>query len=167
MQLTGVISITGKPGLYKVVAQARQGLIVESLVDKKRTAISANHRVSSLEDISIFTYGEDVPLKEVYAKIYAFEEGKNSIDSKSDPKDLAAHLEKIFPEYDKERVKNGDIKKLFAWYNLLNDNGLLSPTEEPAEAEAAAEPAEKPEAKAAAEETAPKKKKAAKAEKSE
>ena len=125
MQLTGIIAISGKPGLYKVVAQARQGLIVESVVDGRRTSISASQQVSALEDISIFTYEEDVPLKAVYEKCFDFEGGKVSIDHKSSADDLYARLAEFFPEFDKERVRPNDVKKLFMWYNLLIEKGLL------------------------------------------
>jgi hypothetical protein len=156
MQLTGIIAISGKPGLYKVIAQARQGLIVESLLDGRRSSISASQQVSALEDISIFTNEEDVPLKVVYEKCFDFEGGKKSIDHKSNTDELYARLNEFFPEFDKERVRPNDVKKLFMWYNLLVDKGLLvkeevkkeeATSEESSKEEVTEEKVEKPKAK--------------------
>ena len=70
MDISNVISMTGMPGLYKVIAQSKGGVIVESLIDKKRFPAYASNRISTLEDISIYTTGDDLPLKEVYQKIF-------------------------------------------------------------------------------------------------
>ena len=130
MNLTGVIAISGKPGLYKVVAQGKKNIIVESLIDGKKSPAYSTDRISALEDISIYTYEEDVPLKEVYLKIYEKEQGKDAISHKESMKNLVAYLSEILPDYDDERVYPSDIKKLFQWYNILNKNGLTKPTEE-------------------------------------
>lgn len=129
MDLTKIIAIAGYPGLFKIVAQASNGIIVESLIDKKRMPAYTHYKISGLEDISIFTYGEDVPLKEVLSKIKEMEKGQKCIDPKSEPSVLREYLEKVLPDFDKERVHNSDIKKLLSWYNLLLENNLLTDAE--------------------------------------
>ncbi len=133
MDLTGIISISGKPGLYKVVAQAKNSVIVESLEDNKRVPAYATDRISALEDISIYTYGEDKPLKEIYSDIFKKENGATCISHKEDLKKLTAYMLEILPDYDQERVYTSDIKKLFQWYNLLHKSGNLKVVEETTE----------------------------------
>lgn len=113
-----------------MVSQSKTGLIVESLIDGRKMPIFASHQTSSLEDISLFTYGEDVPLKEVLWKIHEKEEGKPSINPKSSAAELKAYFETVLPEYDQERVYVSDIKKVLSWYNLLLEKGLITPPEE-------------------------------------
>ncbi len=164
MDLTGIISISGKPGLYKVVAQAKNSVIVESLEDNKRVPAYASDRISALEDISIYTYGEDKPLKEIYTAIYTKENGSATLSHKDDLKKLTAYLTEILPDYDQERVYSSDIKKLFQWYNLLHKSGNLKLEEEAKEeetTEATEEKAEKTEKKPAAKKTTTAKKPAA------
>jgi len=157
MNLTGIIAISGRSGLYKVVAQGKNNLIVESLEDKKRFPAYASDRISALEDISIYTYDEDVALKSIYDSIYAKENGGTSPSHKEDKKVLESYLLEILPNYDQERVYISDIKKLFQWYNLLHKAGELNRAEDaPAEAT--------PEASAETATEAPKKEKAAKTE---
>lgn len=130
MDISSVISISGMPGLYKVVAQSKNGVIVESLVDKKRFPAFASSPISKLEDISIYTTTEDVPLKEVYTKIYDKEKGGKCIEPKnSDEKAMRAYIESVLPGYDKDRVHVSDLRKLFNWYNILQASGLLSAEE--------------------------------------
>lgn len=147
MDLTGIISISGKPGLYKVVAQAKNSVIVESLEDNKKVPAYATDRISALEDISIYTYGEDKPLKEIYTEIYNKENGGATLSHKDDIKKLAAYLSEILPDYDQERVYSSDIKKLFQWYNLLHKSGnlKLAETQEEEKAEETTEQVEKTE----------------------
>lgn len=158
MNLTGIISISGKPGLYKVVAQAKNSIIVESLDDKKRVPAYATDRISALDDISIYTYSEDKPLKEIYRAIYDKENGGATLSHKEDEKKLRAYLSEILPDYDEERVYASDIKKLFQWYNLLHKSGNLVLEEEENTEEVAAESTEEAEApkKAAAKKPAAK-----------
>jgi hypothetical protein len=137
MDLSKILAISGKNGLYRVVSQAKNSLIVESLVDGRKMPVFPTDRTSSLEDISLFTTGEDMSLREVLLKIFEAEDGKPSIDPKAPPAELAARLESILPEYDKERVYPSDIKKLFAWYALLLEKGLIDKEEAPEEAEGA------------------------------
>jgi hypothetical protein len=130
MNLSGIISIAGMGGLYKVIAQSKNGLIVESLVDKKRLPAHSTNRVSALEDVSIYSTGDDVPLKEVFQKIYDKEKGGASIDHKSADAELRSYFKKAFAEYDEERVYTSDIKKVLMWYNILQKEGLLDSKEE-------------------------------------
>lgn len=125
MNLEGILSIGGKPGLHKMVAQSRGGIIVESLSDKKRFPVSQTSNVSALKDIAIYTYEEEVPLVEVYHKIAVKENDGPCIDHKSSSAELSSYLEEILPEFDKERVYNSDLKKLFQWYNILQSEGLI------------------------------------------
>lgn len=126
MDITNVIAIAGQPGLFKVVAQAKNGVVVESLIDKKRTTAFGSHKISALEDISIYTTSEDMPLKDVLTKIYDKEKGGLCIDPKTtDEKGLRAYMKEALPDYDEDRVHTSDIKKLFNWYRLLHGAGLL------------------------------------------
>src|ERR1700749_2931681 len=133
MDLSGIISIAGMSGLYKVVAQTKNGLIVESLTDKKRVPAYSTHKVSALEDVSIYSTGDDVPLKDVLQKIYDKEKGAPCIDHKQAEAELKKYFKAVFPEYDEERVYVSDIKKVLSWYNLLQKDGLLDKKEESAE----------------------------------
>jgi len=131
MDLSKILSISGKSGLYKVVSKTKNGLIVESLSDGKKIPIFIGDRSSTLEDISMFTYTEDVPLKKVILSIFEKENGGPCIDPKESPEKLKAYFETILPDYDKERVFVSDIKKLFNWYNTLLSKDLIT-KEEPA-----------------------------------
>lgn len=136
MNLTGIIAISGKPGLYKVLAQGKNNIIVESLEDKKRVPAYASDRISALDDISIYTYDDDKPLKEIFTSIFEKEKGKETISHKEDQNKLKAYLIEVLPNFDQERVYASDIKKIFQWYNLLLKAGALVP-EEKEEKEAA------------------------------
>lgn len=125
MDLTGILAITGKPGLYKLISQTKSGALVESLVDKKRMPAFAHERISSLKDITMFGNDEDKPLIDIFQNIYKIEDGKECISHKSSDKELKDYMEKVFPDYDKERVHLSDMKKLFSWYNILLSNNLI------------------------------------------
>ncbi|MBS1635576.1 MAG: DUF5606 domain-containing protein [Bacteroidetes bacterium] len=140
MDLSGIIAISGMPGLYKVAAQAKNGIIVESLADKKRFSVSATSKVSSLDDISMFTTGDDKPVAEIMKNIHDKEKGGAAIDSKADDKAIVAYFAEILPEYDKERVYVSNMRKLFNWYNALQSTGNLKMKEEQASAEETAKP---------------------------
>jgi hypothetical protein len=161
MNLTGIIAISGKPGLYKVIAQGKNSIIVESLMDGKRVPAYSTDRISALDDISIYTYDDDAPLRDLLTAIFKKEDGKECPSHKDDLKDLTTYLLGLLPNYDQERVYPSDIKKIFQWYNLLHKSGNLK-LEEVVE-EASAEKKAPKAKKAAAEETeaAPKKKAAA------
>jgi hypothetical protein len=132
MNLTGIIAISGKSGLFKVVAQGKNNIIVESLEEKKRFPAYASDRISALDDISIYTYDEDKPLKEIYTTIYEKEKGGTTISHKEDMSKLSGYLLEVLPNYDQERVYPSDVKKLFQWYNILHKAGELK-LDEPAE----------------------------------
>ena len=135
MDLSGIISIAGMSGLYKVIAQIKNGFIVESLIDKKRVPAYSTNKVSALDDVNIYSTGDDVPLKDVFQKIYDKESGGPAIDHKSPDVELKKYFKEVFPEYDEERVYISDIKKVINWYNLLHKEGLLEKKEETAEDE--------------------------------
>ena len=148
MNLTGIISISGRPGLFKVIAQGKNSVIVESMIDKKRFPAYATEKISTLEDISIFTYEEDVKLTEVLTKMNeSFTDDCPS--NKEDMKVLEKSLELFLPNWDKERVYPSDVRKIFQWYHLIKQAGLFEATTEetteaPAkEAKVKAEPAKK------------------------
>ncbi len=125
MDLSKILSIAGKPGLHKMISQSKSGLIVESLLDGRRIPAFSHERISSLEEISIFTELDDVPLKEVLKSIYKKEDGKKTISHKSSANELKALMLEILPDYDEERVYVSDIKKLISWYNLLVEKELI------------------------------------------
>lgn len=126
MDLSGIISIAGMSGLYKVIAQTKSGLVVESLLDKKRVPAYSTSKVSALEEVSIYSTGEDVPLKDVFQKIHDKEKGGIAIDHKSADAELKKYFKTVFPEYDEARVYVSDIKKVINWYNTLQKEGLLT-----------------------------------------
>ncbi|MFW5792748.1 MAG: DUF5606 domain-containing protein [Bacteroidota bacterium] len=130
MDLSIILAISGKSGLYKVITQTKTGVIVESIEDGKKIPVFANDRSSSLEDISVFTVEEDLPLKEVFKKIYEKEDGGKAIDHKANKNDLIKYFESVLPDYDKDRVYYSDMKKVIMWYNLLVDNKMMDFSEE-------------------------------------
>ncbi|HET6245247.1 MAG: DUF5606 domain-containing protein [Bacteroidetes bacterium] len=144
MNLSDYISVSGQGGLFKIISKANNGLIVESLTEKKRLQVHASQKVSSLQDISIFTTNEDVPLIEVFTKIFEKEKGGAAIDSKSDAEALKKYFDKVLPEYDKDRVYVSDIKKVISWYNILQADGLIKPVVEEKSTEKEAEDTDKP-----------------------
>jgi len=125
MKLKDFMSISGEHGLYKFIAQGRNAIIVEHLETGKRSTAQGSAKVSSLEDISIFTETEDLPLAKVFDRIYEKENGGAAPDYKSDPEVLKKYFSEIVPDYDRERVYNSDIKKVILWYNTLHQYNLL------------------------------------------
>lgn len=128
--LKETLSITGKPGLFKIVSQGKGTLIVEELGSGRRFPAHARDRVVSLGDIAMYTESGDTPLGEILDKVYAKHEGK-AIDVKELVKSKGLHneFEAIVEDYDRERVYDNDIKKLFTWYNILLQNGYTKFTE--------------------------------------
>tara|TARA_B110000285_G_scaffold26473_1_gene25713 strand:- start:1823 stop:2365 length:543 start_codon:yes stop_codon:yes gene_type:complete len=124
MDLKEIISITGRPGLFKVVAQGKNNVIVESIVDKKRFPAHASDRISTLADISIYTTDEDAKLLDVLASFHDHYEGKACPSHKEDLPLLEGLLKKILPNYDQERVYKSDLRKIFQWYNILINAGI-------------------------------------------
>ena len=184
MDITGIFAISGKPGLFKSIAQSKQGVIVESLTDGKRFNAYTTYKVSSLEDITVFSVDEDIPLLEVFTKLAEKEDYKAvAIVDTVSKEELRKYFAAVVPNYDAERVYDSDIKKIIKWYNQLHQNDRINKASDvkeevktetvvaeekapkaakPAKAKAAKEPkaeVEK-EAKPAAKKKAPAKKKA-------
>ncbi|MBR6721288.1 MAG: DUF5606 domain-containing protein [Alistipes sp.] len=124
MELKDILAISGQPGLYKYVAQSMRGVIVESLIDGKRMNASATSRVSALTEISMFTEGEDIALADVFTNIWNYTEGKQAISHKESAERIKEEFAKVLPEYDRDRVHVSDMKKCFAWYNILVEAGF-------------------------------------------
>lgn len=153
IDLTGIISISGQPGLFKIVAQSKNGIIVEGLSDKKRTNIYASTKVSTLSDISMFTTGDDKPIEEIMTSIFEKEKGGAAPENKTDDKTIEKYFSEILPDYDKERVYVSNIRKLLNWYNTLQTSGSLKEKEETKEGEEKSKLTKATEAKAAAKKT--------------
>ncbi len=131
--LKTILSISGKPGLYKLVSQGKNMLIVETIsAEKKRMPAYATDSIVSLGDIAIYTNDSEVPLSEVFEKIKEKQAGQR-IDlniKKASQNVLQDFLEEVLPEFDRDRVYASDIKKLMTWYNLLLENGITEFTKE-------------------------------------
>ena len=130
MDLKDILSISGKPGLYKLVAQSRGGVIVESMADGKRFPVMASQNVSSLGDIAIYTYEDELPLVDIFKNIHEKQEGKKAPSHKESAAVITAYFGEVVPNYDVERVYASDMKKVLSWYNLLHKYGVLDFTEE-------------------------------------
>jgi len=130
MELSKILSIAGKPGLYKHIAQSKTGVVIESVIDGKRSSAFASEQISTLNDISIFTNDEDVKLEDVFKNMFEKENGKKAISPKSSANDIKAYFAEVLPDYDKDRVYISDIKKVIKWYNTLVENDILEFTEE-------------------------------------
>ena len=124
--LKEILSIAGKPGLQRMVSNSSNAIIVESLIDGKRFPAYSNAKIIALEDISIYTETEDMPLKEVFKRMYDKEGGKQAISHKEPNEKIVAYFNEVVPEYDKERVYTSDINKIIQWYNLLVSKGILN-----------------------------------------
>lgn len=125
--LRTILSISGKPGLYKLVSRGKNTLIVESLdAAKKRQPVYGSDKVIALGDIAMYTDDEEVPLRQVFNNVKTKEEGAvASIDpKKATTEQLHAYMAEVLPNYDRDRVYTNDIKKLVSWYNILVNNGL-------------------------------------------
>lgn len=129
--LKGILSISGKPGLFKMISQGKNNIIVESLMDGKRIPAHSFDKIISLEDIAIFTETEEKPLVEVFKAILEKEgEGNKTLDSKKASADeIKAYFAEVLPEYDRDRVYVSDMKKVLSWFNLLLDKDLLKEDE--------------------------------------
>ena len=130
--LKGILSISGQSGLFKLVAESKNNIIVESLDTKKRVPVYSSSKVSALEDIAIYTETEDVPLKDIFKAISEKEDGGSALSHKSSGNELKKYFEEVVPEYDQDRVYVSDIKKVLQWYNVLQEKEMLdfSETEE-------------------------------------
>ena len=124
MEFNKIIAVTGKAGLYQVVSQSKNAIIVASLTDNKRIAINATQNVSLLENIAIYTYEEDIPLLQIFKAMFEKTEGKEAISHKESGKKLEAFFAEVLPDYDAERVYTSNIKKVIQWFNLLVKAGM-------------------------------------------
>ena len=124
MEFSKIISVTGKPGLFQVVSQSKNAIIVEALADQKRLAINSAQNVSLLENIAIYTFEEDVPLLDVLKVMFEKTEGKEAISHKESSKKLTAFFTDVLPNYDNERVYASNIKKVIQWFNILVAAGM-------------------------------------------
>ena len=124
--LDKIISISGKPGLFKLLSQTRNGVIAESIMDKEKISTNSIQHINLLSEIQVYGLVEQFPLIKVFEKIFQHESGKRiKINPKSDPKFLEAYFFEIFHDYDRDRVYPSNIKKIIQWYNILLDVGVL------------------------------------------
>ena len=136
-----ILAIAGKPGLYKLVSRGNNNLIVEALdATHKRMPAFGTERITSLNDIAMFTETDDVPLMDVLDSLKKLEDGKKASinEKKASGEELRAYFSKVLPEWDQDRVQNSHIKKLITWYNILVEAGLTD-FKDPEEAETAEE----------------------------
>lgn len=125
MSLDKILSIGGKPGLYRLLTQTRTGFVAESLIDGKRLTVGMTNNVSVLSEIAIYTLEKELPLREVFQKIKEKENGgKTKVSHKEERLKLEEYFFELLPDYDEERVYASDIKKVIQWYNLLLDHGI-------------------------------------------
>ncbi|MDC8106672.1 MULTISPECIES: DUF5606 family protein [Chryseobacterium] len=127
MLLEKIISISGKPGLFKLVSQLRNGFIIEDVSTKKKVSIGNSSQVSLLDNIAMFTFDKEVPLFEVFENIAKNQDYKETISHKSSDAELKEFMAASLPNYDTERVYASDIKKLAQWYNILHKAGYITP----------------------------------------
>ena len=141
--LKTILSISGKPGLFRLISHGKNMLIVESLVDKKRVPAYAKDKVISLGDIAMYTEADEVPLHQVLTNLKNKENGeKASISTSAKPDELRAYFAEVLPNFDRDRVYPSDIKKLISWYNLLIGAGITDFTPVEVEEEAQEEEAQ-------------------------
>ena len=125
MELEGIINVSGKPGLFKVISKSNNTVIIESLTDKKRTAIYSHNQANLLNEIGIYTYNDTVPISDIFTKIAKKTSCGPSINHKSSKDDLINFFREILPEYDEDRVYISDIKKVIQWYNIMQSVDLI------------------------------------------
>lgn len=131
--LKGILAISGQPGLFKLVAEAKNSIIVESLLSGKRIPAYSTSKISALSDISVFTETGEIQLTELFKKM---KESEKVVATKASNNEIKTFFDEVLPEYDKDRVYVSDMKKILQWYQLLNEKDLLIETEEEKEAEA-------------------------------
>ncbi|MCK8522116.1 DUF5606 domain-containing protein [Aquimarina sp. D1M17] len=124
MSLDKILAISGKPGLYELKTQTRSGFLAESLIDGKKLSVSIRHNVSVLSEIAIYTFSEEVPLREIFQKIQEKENGEQAISHKESKDKLIAYFSEVLPDYDEDRVYASDMKKVIQWYNILQSKGI-------------------------------------------
>ena len=125
MDLSKILSITGKPGLYQLISKTKNSFIVESLLDKKRIPAFSHDGVSTLDNIAIFTAEEDLAIEKVFQAIFKKENGAKIPDILNNNDLIKKYFEEVLPTYDKERVYISNMKKVLTWYNILAENNLI------------------------------------------
>jgi hypothetical protein len=135
--LKGILAISGHSGLFKLIAETKNNIIVESLETGKRMPVYSSSKISALDDIAIYSSEGDIPLKDVLKIIFEKENGGNAIEYKSSGEKLKKYFAEVLPAYDRDRVYVSDIKKVMLWYGILLENGLLNFTEEESDEEKA------------------------------
>ena len=125
MNLEGIINVSGKPGLFKVISRSNNNVIIESLIEKKRTAIYSHNQANLLDEIGIYTYNDTIPLSEIFTEIAKKTNCGPSINHKSSKTELTNYFRDILPEYDEERVYISDIKKVIQWYNSMQSLKMI------------------------------------------
>ena len=133
--LSKILAISGQSGLFLYVSQARNGAIVEALSDKKRTSVGMTNKITSLADISIYTYDEEVKLQQVFLNMKEVLGDADAPSAKSKPEELKALFEKALPDYDRDRFYVSHMKKVVEWYNVLKNHASLDFTDPDAETE--------------------------------
>ena len=145
--LKKILSISGRPGLFKLISQGKNMYIVESIADGKRIPTYARDKVVSLGDIAIYTVEEEIPLADVLKTIKEKENGQKVILTNTQPDQLKKYFAEILPDFDRERVYPSDIKKLINWYNLLVEADITDFSKEEQEVQEQEEKEEKEENK--------------------
>ena len=130
MDLKNILSISGYPGLYRLVKQGRNAIIVESLETGKRKPAYATSKISALEDIAVYTETEEMPLGKVFKRMYDYLDGEKAIHHKSPSDEVKDFFYAFLPEYDRDRVNVSDMKRIINWYNTLHDLNLLDFSDE-------------------------------------
>ena len=125
MELEGIINVSGKSGLFRVISKTSTTVIIESLIDKKRTVIYSNNQANLLEEIGIYTYNDTIPLNEIFTTIAKKTKCGPCINHKSSKDELMNYFRDILPEYDEDRVYISDIKKVIQWYNIMQSVNLI------------------------------------------
>jgi hypothetical protein len=125
MKISEVLAISGKPGLFKVLASSAKNLVVESMLDGKRTSVPGSIRVSSLNDITMYTLEDDVPLQEILLKMHKKNKGAAVLSHNSSPQDIKDLVDSVISNLDHDRVYSSDLRKLVQWYNILTDQKAM------------------------------------------
>ena len=125
MNLKGILNVSGKPGLFKVVSQGKQMVIIESLTDGKKGPLHTQYQANMLEEVGIYTYNDTKPISEIFDNIAEKEAGKKTISHKSSNNELTNYFREILNDYDEDRVYISDIKKIIQWYNTIQNSGLI------------------------------------------
>jgi hypothetical protein len=128
--LKGLLAISGQTGLFKLLAETKNNIIVESLETGKRMPVYSSSKISALDDIAIYSSGGDIPLKDVFKAIYDKENGGSAPEHKSPAEKLKKYFAEVVPSYDRDRVYVSDIRKVMLWYGILLEKDLLNFTEE-------------------------------------